>query len=61
MAAIATVTDGDPLMAVLWFCFAGYGALFVGAVVGRSLGLAHLALGLLVVAVAISMSVFIGH
>ena len=58
MAAIAAVTDGDPLMAVLWFCFVGYGALFVGGV-GRSLGLAYLALGLLVVAVAISMSVFI--
>lgn len=54
MTAIAAVTDGDPLMAVLWFCFAGYGALFVGGMLGRSLGLAYLALRLLVVAVAIS-------
>ena len=54
VAAIAAVTDGDALMAVLWFCFVGYGALFVGGAVGRSLGLTYLALGLLVVAVAIS-------
>jgi hypothetical protein len=59
VAAIAAITDREALMAVLWFCFVGYGALFVGGAVGRSLGLAYLALGLLVVAVAISMGVFI--
>jgi hypothetical protein len=59
VAAIAAITDREALMAVLWFCFVGNGALFVGGAVGMSLGLAYLALGLLVVAVAISMGVFI--
>ncbi len=59
VGAIAAVIDGDTLQAVSWFCLAVFGGLCAGGFVHRSQGVAYLAIGLLVVAVAISMGVFI--
>lgn len=59
VGAIAAVIDGDTLMAVSWFCLAAFGALCAGGFAHRSQGVAYLALGLLVVGVAISMGVFL--
>ena len=59
VGAIAAVIDGDTLTAVSRFCLAALGALCTGVFVDRSQGVAYLAIGLLVVAVAISMGVFI--
>jgi hypothetical protein len=59
VAAIAAVIDGDTLQAVSWFCLAAFGGLCAGGFVHGRQGVAYLAIGLLVVAVAISMGVFI--
>ncbi len=57
--AVAAVIDGDALMAISWFCFAAFGALSASGQAGKSQGVAYVAIGLLVVGVAISMGVFI--
>jgi hypothetical protein len=53
------VIDGDPLMAVSWGSLAAFGGLSAGGAINRSKGMAYLAIGLLVVGVAISMGVFV--
>jgi len=53
------VIDGDTLIAISWFCLAAFGALCAGGFVHWSQGVAYLAIGVLVVAVAISMGVFL--
>jgi hypothetical protein len=58
-AAIAAVIDGDPLMAVSWGSLAAFGGLSAGGAIHRSKGMAYLAIGLLVVGVAISLGVFV--
>ena len=58
-AAIAAVIDGDPLMAVSWGSLAAFGGLSAGGAINRSKGMAYVAIGLLVVGVAISMGVFV--
>jgi hypothetical protein len=59
VGAIAAVIDGDTLLAVSWFCLAAFGVLCAGGFIHRSQGVAYLAIGLLAVAVAIAMGVFI--
>ena len=59
VGAIDAVLDGDALMAISWFCFVAGGALIAGGLVHRSQGIAYLAIALFVVAVAISIGVFI--
>ena len=59
VAAIAAIIDGDTLMAISWFSLAAFGGLSAGGVIHRSQGIAYLAIGLLVVGVAISMGVFV--
>lgn len=59
VAAIAAVIDGDTLTAVSWFCFVAFGGLSASGLAHRSQGMTYLAIGVLVVAVAISMGVFI--
>ena len=59
IAAIGAVIDGDTLMAISWFGFVGFGGLVASGAYERSQGIYYLAVGLLVVAVAISMGVFL--
>ncbi len=59
VGAIAAVIDGDPLMAISWFCLAAFGALSASGLAHRSWVVGYLALGLVVVAVGISMGVFL--
>ena len=59
IAAIAAVVDGDALNAVAWFGFVAAGALSASGLAERSRGLHYLSIGLLVVAVAILMGVFL--
>jgi hypothetical protein len=59
IAAIAAAIDRDTLNAIAWFGFAAAGALTASGTTERSRGLAYLAIGLLVAAVAILMGVFL--
>ena len=59
VGAIAAVIDGDPLMAISWFCLAAFGALSASGLAHRSWWVGYLALALVVVAVGISMGVFL--
>ena len=59
IAAIAAVIDRDTLNAVAWFGFAAFGALTASGSTERSSGLAYLAIGILVVAMAILIGVFL--
>ena len=59
VGAIAAVIDGDPLMAVSWFCLAVFGVLSASGLAHRYQIVGYLALGLVVVAVGISMGVFL--
>jgi hypothetical protein len=57
--AITAVIDRDTLMAISWFCFAAFAALPASGLAHGSQGVAYLAIGVLVVAVAISIGAFI--
>jgi hypothetical protein len=59
IGAIAAVIDRDTLNAVAWFGFAAFGALTASGSMERSRGLAYLAIGLLVAAMAILIGVFL--
>jgi hypothetical protein len=59
IAAIAAVVDRDTLNAVAWFGFTAAGALSASGITERSRGLHYLSIGLLVVAMAILMGVFL--
>ena len=59
VGAIAAVIDGDPLMAISWFCLAAFGGLSASGIAHRSRAMGYVALGLVVVAVGISMGVFL--
>jgi uncharacterized MnhB-related membrane protein len=59
IAAIAAVVDRDTLNAVAWFGFVAAGALTASGAIERSRGLAYLAIGLLIAAVAILVGVFL--
>ena len=60
VGAIAAVMDRDTQMIVTWFCFVAFGALIVGGLTHRSQWRAYRVIALFVVAVAISMGLFIG-
>ena len=51
--------DRDTLMAISWFCFAAFAALPASGLAHGSQGVAYLAIGVLVVAAAISIGAFI--
>ena len=59
VATLAAVIDRDTLNAIAWFGFAAARALTVSGTTDRSTDLAHLAIALLVAAVAILMGVFV--
>ena len=59
VGAIAAVIDGDPLMAVSWFCLAAFGVLSASGLAHRYQIVGYLALGLVVVALGISIGVFL--
>jgi hypothetical protein len=59
IGAVAAVIDRDTLNAVAWFGFAAFGALTASGSTERSRGLAYLAIGLLIVAMAILVGVFL--
>jgi hypothetical protein len=59
IGGLVAVIDRDPLMAIMWFCLAAFGGLSASGLAHRSQGVAYLALGLVVVAVGISMGVFL--
>lgn len=59
IGAVAAVIDRDTLNAVAWFGFAAFGALTASGSTERSRGLAYLTIGLLVVAMAILIGVFL--
>jgi hypothetical protein len=53
IGAIAALVDGNPLIALAWFCLAAMGGLSASGWAHRSQAAGYLALGLVVVAVAI--------
>ena len=59
IGAIVAVIDGEALMAVSWFCLAAFGGLVASGLVHRTQWMPYLAIGLVVVAVAISMGGFL--
>jgi hypothetical protein len=59
IAAVAAVIDRDTLMAVSWSCLAVFGGLVASGAAHRSRGIGYLAVALVVVAVGISMGVFL--
>ena len=59
IAAVAAVIDRDTLMAVSWACLAVFGGLVAGGAAHRSRGIGFLAVALVVVAVGISVGVFL--
>jgi hypothetical protein len=59
IGVLVAAIDGDPLMAIMWFCLAAFGGLSASGLAHRSQGVAYLALGLVVVAVGVSMGVFL--
>ena len=59
IGAIAAVIDRDTLNAIAWFGFAAFGGLTASGSTERSRGLAYLAIGLLVAAMAILIGVFL--
>jgi hypothetical protein len=59
IAAVAAVIDRDTLMAVSWSCLAVFGGLVASGAAHRSRGISYLAIALVVVGVAISISIFL--
>jgi uncharacterized MnhB-related membrane protein len=59
IGALAAVIDRDTLNAVAWFGFAAAGAMTASGSTERSMGLAYLAIALVVAAMAILIGVFL--